>query len=198
MNSWVDLQEADSWLVRQYLVQISGWSPSQTCTLCSSRQPRHCLILQDEEEAELAPEVPTLPPGAVADKGKAAAPAAGAPGPTANGKGGKGRKRTGEEIIERAKERAKRAKEHAATKDNFVQMKVNTSVYVTGLPDDVTEEEVSQVGATVKGPCLLPATQDQQSMMYLHTTVGQVPWDVLVNWTEVYIHIRATFEYQAV
>ena len=59
--------------------------------------------------------------------------------------GGKGKKRSGEDIIEREKERSKKAKEAATKKAEWFELKQNTSVYVSGLPSDVTEEEVAQV-----------------------------------------------------
>ena len=57
----------------------------------------------------------------------------------------KGKKRSGEDIIEREKDRAKKAKEAAAQKAEWFELKQNTSVYISGLPSDVTEEEVAQV-----------------------------------------------------
>ena len=59
--------------------------------------------------------------------------------------GGKGKKRSGEDIVEREKERSKKAKEDASRKAEWFELKQNTSVYVSGLPSDVTEEEVAQV-----------------------------------------------------
>jgi len=67
------------------------------------------------------------------------------PGPGSAKEGGKGKKRSGEDIIEREKERAKKAKEEAIKKAEWFELKQNTSVYVSGLPSDVTEGEVAQV-----------------------------------------------------
>lgn len=66
-------------------------------------------------------------------------------GPNSTKEGGKGKKRSGEDIIEREKERSKKAKEAATQKAEWFELKQNTSVYVSGLPSDVTEEEVAQV-----------------------------------------------------
>jgi hypothetical protein len=44
-----------------------------------------------------------------------------------------------------AQERAKKAKEAAEKEQTWFEPKVNTSVYVTGLPSDVTEAELAQV-----------------------------------------------------
>lgn len=62
------------------------------------------------------------------------------------GKGKGSKKRSGEDIIEREKDRAKKAKEAAVKKAEWFELKQNTSVYVSGLPSDVTEEEIGQVG----------------------------------------------------
>ncbi len=42
-------------------------------------------------------------------------------------------------------EKAKRAKEAAQREQTWFEMKVNTSVYVTGLPSDATDAELAQV-----------------------------------------------------
>ena len=63
----------------------------------------------------------------------------------------KGKKRSGEDIIEREKERSKKAKEAATRKAEWFELKQNTSVYVSGLPSDVTEEEVAQVWPQLHG-----------------------------------------------
>eukprot|EP00884_Botryococcus_braunii_P010462 jgi/Botrbrau1/19417/Bobra.0338s0044.1 len=70
-----------------------------------------------------------------------------ADGQPLNGKGkGKGKgKRTAEDVVEKHKEKARKAKEAAEKEQSWFDMKVNTSVYVTGLPSDVTEGELAQV-----------------------------------------------------
>ena len=47
--------------------------------------------------------------------------------------------------MERIAEKQKRAKEEAEASKQWFEMKQNTSVYVTGLPDDVTPEEMAEV-----------------------------------------------------
>ena len=88
---------------------------------------------EDDSTAAAAPEEEEGPPG------KAAA------GLGSTKDKGKGKKRSGEDIIEREKERSKKAKEAASQKAEWFELKQNTSVYVSGLPSDVTEEEVAQV-----------------------------------------------------
>lgn len=52
-----------------------------------------------------------------------------------------------EAVLEKRREKAKKAKEaaEAAQPKAWFDLKINTSVYVTGLPDDVTEMELAQV-----------------------------------------------------
>lgn len=98
-----------------------------------------CQCKQEEEENG---------PTSSTAHGPAAAQAAAAPAKEAGKEGGKGKKRSGEDIIEREKERSKKAKEDATRKSEWFELKQNTSVYVSGLPSDVTEEEVAQVQCT--------------------------------------------------
>lgn len=58
-----------------------------------------------------------------------------------------GKKRKAQEVIDKHKERSKRAKEAAEADKNqgWFEVKNNTSVYATGLPWDVTVEEVAEV-----------------------------------------------------
>lgn len=110
----------------------------------------HSLMCQEEEED--GPSTSTDP----AEGGSAAAAPAAAQ--EAGKQGGKGKKKSGEDIIEREKERSKKAKEAATKKAEWFELKQNTSVYVSGLPSDVTEEEVAQV-MKQSGPancCCLP------------------------------------------
>ena len=61
------------------------------------------------------------------------------------GKVGKGSKRGAEEVMDRIAEKQKRAKEQAEAQKQWFNLKVNTSVYVTGLPDDITEVQLAEV-----------------------------------------------------
>lgn len=104
---------------------------------CLGTGNTQCHCMQDEE-----PDGPTTsaPQGEAAQA--ATAPAA---AKDVGKEGGKGKKRSGEDIIEREKERSKKAKDDASRKAEWFELKQNTSVYVSGLPSDVTEEEVAQV-----------------------------------------------------
>lgn len=113
---------------------LSKHSMMRSCALASTR----CRCKQDEEE-----DGPTTS-GAQGEVAQAAAQAPAA-AKEAGKEGGKGKKRSGEDIIEREKERSKKAKEDATRKAEWFELKQNTSVYVSGLPSDVTEEEVAQV-----------------------------------------------------
>lgn len=61
------------------------------------------------------------------------------------GKFGGGKRDAQAAALEQARERAKKAKE--VKQQGWVEKKVNTSVYVQGLPDDVTEAELVEVFA---------------------------------------------------
>lgn len=58
---------------------------------------------------------------------------------------GKGKKRGGEEVMERIAEKKRKAAEQAEAQKHWFDLKVNTSVYVTGLPDDVDESQLAEV-----------------------------------------------------
>jgi HIV Tat-specific factor 1 len=70
-----------------------------------------------------------------------------------NGKSQAGKKQPGplqkksdaESVMEKHQERQKRARENAEAQAQWFELKENTSVYITGLPDDVTEAEIAQV-----------------------------------------------------
>ena len=56
-----------------------------------------------------------------------------------------GKKRAAESVMEREAKKAQRAKEQEEASKKWFDLKVNTSVYVTGLPDDVTEQQLAEV-----------------------------------------------------
>ena len=58
---------------------------------------------------------------------------------------GKGKKRGGEDVMERIAEKKRKAAEQAEAQKQWFNLKVNTSVYVTGLPDDVDEVQLAEV-----------------------------------------------------
>ena len=66
---------------------------------------------------------------------------------------GKGKKRTRDDILEREKNKQARAREEAAQKAQWTDLKHNTSVYVQGLPEDVTEEEFVEVRLHLVARC---------------------------------------------
>ncbi len=105
----------------------------------------HLPALQDveptDEAAHLQAEVGDAPGRPLAVPAGPEAAAAADTGPK-----GKGKKRTREDILEREKNKQARAKEEAAQKAQWTDLKHNTSVYVQGLPEDVTEEEFVEVG----------------------------------------------------
>lgn len=57
----------------------------------------------------------------------------------------KGKKRGAEEVMERIAEKKRKAVEQAEAQKQWFDLKVNTSVYVTGLPDDITESQLAEV-----------------------------------------------------
>ena len=54
-------------------------------------------------------------------------------------------KKKGEDVVERIAEKKRKAAEQAEAQKNWFDLKVNTSVYVTGLPDDVDEGQLAEV-----------------------------------------------------
>lgn len=50
-----------------------------------------------------------------------------------------------ESVMEKHLEKQKRARESAEAQAAWFDLKKNTSVYITGLPDDATEAEIAQV-----------------------------------------------------
>jgi hypothetical protein len=102
--------------------------------------------LEDNEDEEGAPRKPqggdAQQPAAAADSGQAPAAAAAAAAEAAPaGEGAAGAKRdVREAALEAAREKSKKAK--AGQPQGWFELKVNTSVYVTGLPEDVTEAEL--------------------------------------------------------
>lgn len=72
---------------------------------------------------------------------------------TSNGKHGDGDEKNGagrgksgaESVMEKHLEKQKRAREAAEAQAKWFDLKKNTSVYVTGLPDDASEAEIAQV-----------------------------------------------------
>ena len=59
--------------------------------------------------------------------------------------------------MERQANRLQRAKEQEEASKRWFDLKVNTSVYITGLPEDVTEQKLADVRLFgLAGSCQLP------------------------------------------
>lgn len=99
--------------------------------------------------------------------------AAGSNGNNGSGKGeadaDADRKKTGaESVLEKHQERQKRAREQAEAQAQWFDLKENTSVYMTGLPDDVTEAEIAQVSRYVMHfACVLAKIPSHQGASHL-------------------------------
>ena len=118
-----------------------------------------CACLQEADPTE---EAAKLPINTEEDPGQPVAGPAASEAPAEPAAKGKGKKRTREDILEREKNKQQRAREAAAQKQAWTDLKHNTSVYVQGLPEDVTEGELMEVST-----CMLPGILRQQS---------PVPW----------------------
>lgn len=58
----------------------------------------------------------------------------------------RGKKRGGaEEVFERIADKQKKAKMQEEAQKQWFDLKVNTSVYITGLPDDISEAQLAEV-----------------------------------------------------
>lgn len=69
---------------------------------------------------------------------------------------GKGKaKRRPEDVMERIKDKQKKAKIQEDAQKQWFDLKVNTSVYVTGLPDDISEAQLAEVGIFSNGFCVV-------------------------------------------
>ncbi|KAK9820468.1 hypothetical protein WJX72_010675 [[Myrmecia] bisecta] len=95
--------------------------------------------------------------------------------------GPKGAGKRGAEVIEREKEKQKRAKEEAEKQAQWFDLKINTSVYVTGLPEDVT---VPDIVAVFTKCGLIKETDDRQPRVkiYRDKATGMPKGDGLVTY----------------
>ena len=106
-----------------------------------------------------------------------------AAGDDAEGGGGKkgGKRDAREAALEAARERAKRAKANADANQGWFDLKKNTSVYVTGIPDDATIQEVAEVF----GKCGIikedPETRQPKIKLYKDPVRGALKGDGLVT-----------------
>lgn len=69
------------------------------------------------------------------------------------GEKGKGKKRSAADVMERIAEKKKKAKEQAEAQKQWFDLKKNTSIYVTGLPDDIDEPQLAEVSLKKIGSC---------------------------------------------
>lgn len=128
---------------------LAGLSPIPCLkVLCShdagSSWPACGVALQGEEQADGQAEdedaQAMLPKGDSAEGSQADAGQAGPSGSAAAGRRGSKSETTASDVIAKHK-RAREAEKKAA----WFDLKVNTSVYITGLPEDATEAEVAEV-----------------------------------------------------
>ncbi|KAL4426855.1 hypothetical protein ABPG77_006641 [Micractinium sp. CCAP 211/92] len=105
--------------------------------------PKYADLPDVDEEEKPGPGAGRKPQGADAQQ-PAAAPADGTADGGSNGDAGgaaAGSKRSAQEAaLEAARERSKKSKEQQ--QQGWFELKINTNVYVTGLPEDVTEAEL--------------------------------------------------------
>jgi HIV Tat-specific factor 1 len=87
-----------------------------------------------------------------------------------------------EAALEAAKERAKKAKEHRESQSGWFDLKKNTSVYVTGLPGDVTAAEVAETFAKCGIIKEDPDTRQPRIKLYKDNATGMLKGDALVTY----------------
>lgn len=83
---------------------------------------------------------------------------------------GKGKKRSGADLMEKLAEKKRKAAEQEEAQKRWFDLKVNTSIYITGLPDDVDEGELAEVICSSREflPCSSISPSISESLCYLY------------------------------
>jgi HIV Tat-specific factor 1 len=93
-----------------------------------------------------------------------------------------GKRTARDAALEAAKDRAKKAKAHRESQQGWFDLKKNTSVYVTGLPDDATVAEVAETFTKCGIIKEDPETRLPRIKLYKDNAKGMLKGDALVTY----------------